>query len=425
MKRGLAAGAFVAALLVGPCVLAQAPGQEEATDPSEVLNTLLSGLLGFSDLSGPELQNEVAAAGGIPFKADVTLDFMSRADLGRYLRELFDAEYPEAKARADERLLKALGLLDSGVDLRSLRARVMEENIAGFYDERPGRRRLYAVSADRRLSPANQLILAHELRHALQDQYVDLQGVIGDDVSDFDDRRLAFVSLLEGDATLVMERFLARRLPGASEAGSLLGGSMPTPDVPGAPPVVRDQLVRPYLVGHDFVKALVDSGGWDRVQAAWRRPPESTEQVLHVEKFLARELPRTLPLPEAPPGGRLVMEGVLGELLIQTLVGGASGPAEGWGGDRYGVWDVAGRTVLVWSTVWDADGDAREFLAALLAGLGRSGSPRGSANDRSFRGADGWTRSVREAGGAIVLVAADQAGLADEAMVRQRRAFAP
>ena len=64
-------------------------------------------------------------------------------------------------------------------------------------------------------------------------------------MGDFDDRRLAFVSLLEGDATLVMERFLMKRL-----SGSMLGGasdmsqlSWPTPPVPGVPPVVRDQLV--------------------------------------------------------------------------------------------------------------------------------------------------------------------------------------
>ena len=65
-------------------------------------------------------------------------------------------------------------------------------------------------------------MLSHELRHALQDQYADVHGVLPDAVGDFDDRRLAFVSLLEGDATLVMERFLMKRL-----AGSALGESEP------------------------------------------------------------------------------------------------------------------------------------------------------------------------------------------------------
>ena len=389
-------------------------------DPSEILNGLLGGLLGFKDLTGPELQKEVAEAGGIPFKADVPLDFMSRPELARYLREVFDAEYPVAKARADERLLTAFGLLDPGVDLRSLRARVMEENIVGFYDERPGHRRLFVVSADRRMSPANQLVLAHELRHALQDQHVDLQGTMPEEISDFDDRRLAWVSLLEGDATLVMERFLVRRLPGAEEAAThLLGASLPTPDVPGAPPVVRDQLVRPYLVGLDFVSALVARGGWEGVAAAWKRPPESTEQVLHAEKFVSREAPRRVLAAAGPAGGRLIAEGVFGELLIQTLLGGAASPAEGWGGDRYAVWDVGGRTLLVWRSTWDTEADAREFHGALQERLAAEhATPRERSGFRTYGPMGGWTRGLRDLNGVTVFVAADDVRLAEETMAR-------
>jgi hypothetical protein len=393
--------------------------QSTADDPTDTLNALLGGLLGFKDMTGPGLQKEVAEVGGIPFKADVPLDFMSRPELARYLREVFDAEYPVAKARSDERLLTAFGLLEPGVDLRSLRAKVMEENIAGFYDERPGHRRLFAVSADRRMSPANQLVLAHELRHALQDQYVDLQGQLPDEVSDFDDRRLASVSLLEGDATLVMERFLMRRVPGAEDAAGLLGASMPTPEVPGAPPVVRDQLVRPYLVGLDFVSALVARGGWESVAAAWKRPPASTEQVLHVEKFLSREAPDTIEAVVGPPGGRLVADGVFGELLIQTLLGGATAPAEGWGGDRYSVWDVGGKTLLVWRSTWDTEAAARTFQAAFRERLAVDrGAPREKAGFRVYGTTGGWTRGLRDVKGVTVFVAADDRPLAEETMAR-------
>jgi hypothetical protein len=414
MRKGLVAGLMMLALGAGS-VRADDPPPD---DPSEILNALLGGLLGFKDMTGPELQKEVAEAGGIPFKADVPLDFMSRSDLARYLREVFDAEYSPAKARADERMLTAFGLLEPGVDLRALRARVMEENIAGFYDERPDHRRLFAVSADRRMSPANQLVLAHELRHALQDQYANLEAQIPDEVSDFDDRRLAWVSLLEGDATLVMERFLVRRLPGAGDAQRLLGASLPTPDVPGAPAVVRDQLVRPYLVGLDFVSALVDAGGWPRVEAAWRRPPDSTEQVLHIEKFVSREAPQVVEAAPGPPGGRLIAEGVLGELLIQTLLGGATAPADGWGGDHYTVWDVGGKTLLVWRSTWDTDGDAREFQVAFRERLRAQGGEREKSGFRVFGTARGFTRGLGDLRGVTVLVAADEVRLAEETMAR-------
>jgi hypothetical protein len=336
-------------------------------DPTDLVNTLLSGLLGFRDLTGPELQKEIGDAGGIPFKADVPVAFMTRPELSRYLKELLDTEYPESRARVDQRTLVAFDLLSRETDLRALRAKVLEDNIAGFYDERPGKKRLYAVSDDRRLSPMNQLILSHELRHALQDQYVDLHGQLPDAVGDFDDRRLAWLSLLEGDATLVMERYLMRRLPTGDGSGESPGLSLPAaPEVPGAPPVVRDQLVLPYLIGLEFAHALWKRGGADALRQAWAHPPDSTEQVLHPDKYFSREPPRPVEASYSPRGGRVLNEGVLGELLLRTLLGeGREKAAEGWGGDAFRVLDVGGKTLLVWRSVWDHPADLPAFLEAL------------------------------------------------------------
>ena len=412
-----------ASTLLALAILAFAPGPGTAqepppADPSDLVNTLLSGLLGFRDLTGPELQREVAEAGGIPFRADVPLDFMTRPELSRYVRELLDAEYPEAKARVDQRTLVAFDLLPPQTDLRALRARVLEENIAGFYDERPGHKRLYAVSADRRLSPANQLILSHELRHALQDQYVDLHGQLPDSVGDFDDRRVAWLSLLEGDATLVMQRFLLRRLPGAEADGETPGLSMPTaPEVAGAPPVVRDQLVLPYLVGLDFVRAVWQRGGADAIQKAWAHPPESTEQVLHPEKYFAHESPRPVDVPYTPRGGRLLNEGVLGELLARTLLGeGEERGAEGWGGDEFRVWDVGGRTLLVWRSVWDRPEDARTFEAAARRRFaGAHGAPEWRSGSAVYAGG-AWRWALAPRAGGVQLVASDDGAVLGDAL---------
>ena len=168
-----AAGLVLAAALLA----APAPAQEPGGDPTEIIDALLTGLMGFTDMTGPELQNEVAAAGGIAFRSDVPVEFMTRGELSRYLADLLDSEYPADRAEADQRTLLALDLLPHGSDLRAMRTRLLEENIVGFYDERPGKKRLYAVSEQRRLTPANQLILSHEMRHALQDQYADLHDM--------------------------------------------------------------------------------------------------------------------------------------------------------------------------------------------------------------------------------------------------------
>jgi hypothetical protein len=295
---------------------------------------------------------------------------------------------------------------------------VLEDNVAGFYDERPGKRKLYAVSEDRTFSPMNQVVLAHELRHALQDQYQTLDGFLGDDVSDFDDRRLAWTSLLEGDATLVMERFVKLRLgalgaPAEPEGDAAALGAPGLFDVPGAPPVVRDQLVEPYLAGLEFARALWKRGGPAAMKDAWKEPPESTEQVLHPEKYFAGERPRRVrPSLAAPSGSRLVSEGVLGELLLRTLVEPGGGPAtEGWAGDGWRLWDVRGRTALAWRSEWDTARDAAEFHAALRARLARRGPPDWRAGWEVFPASGGFRMAARHSGDWAELVSADDDAL--------------
>jgi hypothetical protein len=401
------------------------PAREKSSveDVAELVNSLLGGLLGGAEVTGERLQDEVAEAGGLPFRRKVELAFLTREELGAYLREVFDSEYPAALARVDERLLEAFDLLTPETDLRAMRAQVLEDNVAGFYDERPGKRRLYAVSEDRSFSPMNQVVLAHELRHAQQDQYQSLDGFLGDDVSDFDDRRIAWTSLLEGDATLVMERFVRLRLGSlgaAGESASAQDGaaSALAPglfDVPGAPPVVRDQLVQPYLAGLTFARALWLRGGGEAIREAWARPPQSTEQVLHPEKFFSREPPRVVaPTIAAPLGARLISEGVLGEMLLRTLVEGAGGAAtDGWGGDGWRLWDVSGKTALAWRSEWDSTADAEEFDAALRARLARQGTGVPRAGFEAFALQGGRHLAVRRTGDAVEIASADDAALLD------------
>lgn len=382
----------------------QTPDDDAAADPSDLVNALLAGLLPTGSLTPEGLQAEVAEVGGLPFRQDVPIAFMSRPELAAYLREVFDAEYPAERARADERLLAALDLLPPGADLRALRARLLQDNVVGFYDERPGRRRLYAVSPDRSLTPMNQIILAHELRHAQQDQYEDLHTKLPAEISDFDDRRVAFMALLEGDATLVMERFLLRRL-GAEAAGGeptmglldLAGAaSVSSLDLPGAPPVLRDLLLQPYVAGHAFAQALWQRGGAEEIRKAWVDPPQTTEQVLHPERFFAGEARRGVDVGLGPRRGRLLSEGVFGELLIRTLLEGDEPAAAGWGGDAWRLWDVGGRTLLRWVSVWDTPEDLVAFGAALEGRFARQHRAEADAAGGWRRFTDGrWSFAIR------------------------------
>lgn len=409
MKSRRFLASLVAVLLATGAVAQEPP----PPGPADLINGLLAGLMGFKEVSPAELQAEVADVGGIPFKAAVPLDFITPARLGAYLKEVLDDEYPESRADADARLLIALDLLPPGTSLRDLRARLLEDNVAGFYDERPGRKKLYAVSEDRSMTPSNQIVLAHELRHALQDQYIDVHRSVPDSVGDFDDRRVAFMALLEGDATLVMERFLMHRLgvPASTPAADLAGAGFATPLLPGVPAVLRDQLIVPYLAGRDFVRALHERGGWPAVRKAWTDPPRSTEQVLHPEKYLSREEPRAVPARAAPAGGRLIQEGVLGEAFTRTLLGeGSEAAAAGWGGDLYQVWDVGGRTLVVWDTKWDTAAEGREFHDSAIRRFTRSHGRGRRLHGADLFGRGSWNVGIAARDGRVTLVAGDDAG---------------
>jgi hypothetical protein len=390
--------AFFAFMLAAAVALAESPSA------GATFNTLLDKLGRLPDLTSAEVQDVVEAAGGIPFPAKVPTLFLTPAELRAYLREVVDSEYPPDKARADERTLVAFDLIAPGLDLRQARLELLEQNIAGFYDERPERRRLYVVSDKESLTPLNQLVLAHEMRHALQDQDADVHAVVPDAVGDFDDRRLAYLAVLEGDATLIMERFLRQRLEhGGPSLPELLEFELPTSAMPGAPAILRDQMVLPYVIGTPFARELERKAGWAEVRKAWHVPPESTEQVLHPEKYWAHEVPLPVEVGYAPEGATVVAEGVLGEAYMRTLLGeGSAAAAAGWGGDRFRVFGLSGNTLLVWHARWDTETDAREAEAALSARYARTHARarphgrlavlrKGPWNVSSFRrGSDTW-----------------------------------
>lgn len=405
--------ALVPAIAIALNTSAAVAQEPPSPGPADLINGLLAGLMGFKETSAAELQADVAEAGGVPFKADVPLDFITPAALRVYLREVLDTEYPQHRADADARLLIALDLLPPGTSLRALRSKLLEDNVAGFYDERPGRKKLYAVSEDRTMTPSNQIVLAHELRHALQDQYIDVHHGVAQGVGDFDDRRVAFMALLEGDATMVMERFLMQRLgvPESTAPIDLGAAGLAATTLPGVPAVLRDQLIVPYLAGRDFVRALHEKGGWPAVRKAWTDPPRSTEQILHPAKYLAREEPKRVLATPAPPGGRLLQEGVLGEALTRTLLGeGSDSAAAGWGGDLYQVWDVGGRTLVAWRTEWDTAADAREFQEAAVRRFTRSHGPARRLDGAFLFGRSNWNVAMLARHTGILFLAGDDAG---------------
>ena len=358
------------------------PSSAAATDDtSDLVNSLLAGLLGFGEMEETDLVAEVAEVGRVSFKTPVRFEYMGREGLRRYVADLIEEEYPASEAEADGRTLVAFDLLPAGTDLRALRARVLEDNVVGFYDERPEKRRLYVVSEDKRLTPMNQLVLAHELRHALQDQYMGVHDLLDAEVSDYDDRQLALLSLLEGDATFVMEKFLLKRMPGGEDGMAALGqdsgvfglGQMAAAAVPGAPPVVRDQLGAALLRGPGLRAGRLSAAGVrghegglgpaariDRASA----PPGKVRGGRNASLCG----PCVRPVREPGVAGGRAGRGPDPDLAGRRLRGGGRGV----GRRRLPVLRRGWQYVLVWQTEWDTPSEMAEFLAAArkrLAGL--------------------------------------------------------
>jgi hypothetical protein len=275
--------------------------------------------------------------------------------------EDLDRSYPASRRHADEAILRRLGLIDTGVDLRAVSASLFGEGgVAGYYDPRSKRLRIVtgAATGSRVLQ---EVTLAHELTHALEDQRFGLSP----DEGASDDRALARLALIEGSATLVMERYLLRYFSTEEALAGVLGSAFSTG--PDLPPFLQAQLLFPYTGGMAFVQDLVTRAGgrWTLVDLADRvRPPDSTEQVLHPDKYLRVEEPVPVGLNvRLGAGWRRAASGVWGEWATSRLVGEKA--AAGWGGDRYELWQGPGGDVLAMRWRWDTRRDAREFLAAV------------------------------------------------------------
>src|SRR5262249_5407294 len=120
------------------------------------------------------------------------------------------------------------------------------------------------------------------------------------------------------------------------------GGLGTTPLFDKAPRFLKETLIFPYLGGLSFIESLRKASPWSRVDEVFKNPPESTEQVLHPEKYLAHEHPRRInpaPLGTLAPRKELRHD-VLGELEWKILFASripeadAVKAAAGWGGDE-------------------------------------------------------------------------------------------
>lgn len=323
-----------------------------------------------------EMLPDLAARTGLSLRRPVRLERRSREALEGYLRSKLDEELPPDRAERLSRAYHLLGLVPEGLDLRGLLLSVYLEQVAGFYD--PDSTALFVLDDQ----PAETLrpLLLHELVHAVQDQWVDLDALTAPEVGN--DRRTAAQAAIEGHATLVMLEYMTEQLRGGevdlADVPDMADQLRPAleavrteyPALAGAPRVIQEGLLFPYLEGAGFVLRLWQARP-ERVAPFEADLPASTEQILHPQRFLSDppDAPTTVRLSVAD--GRAVLDDVLGQaetaLLLSEVAGATEGAAAGWDGDRWTLVEADdGRASrLAWASVWD-DAEARDRVEALL-----------------------------------------------------------
>jgi hypothetical protein len=344
----------------------------------------LAALLARTDV----VAKEVARLRGLRLHHKIANEVVDRAQLRARL-EKQAADHKTAAQVASEGLgLARWGMIPFTTDYTQVMLEVLTDQIAGYYD--PETKTLTISSSAGDDADWAELVLAHELDHGLQDQAFDLKKF--EDIPDSEgDAAMARHALVEGDGiALMIEVMLAREgrpAPwGHLEFTRKLMDDMAGPggdSLDDAPLAVRESLLFPYRAGLGFVAALRRRKPWTAVDAAFHRPPRSTEQILHVDKYLSDEKPIavTARAPAALVGYSIVHSTVWGELGFQLFLrsNGVADPvateaAAGWGGDRVIELARAGdkdpaHAVALARLEWDSEADAIEAEAAATRAL--------------------------------------------------------
>lgn len=304
---------------------------------------------------------------------------ISRAKMLEHIRAQIRREIPERVVVAQNELMFALGVAPVSFDFEAALLSLMQAQLAGFYEPRD--KTMYLL--EDLVGPEREATLAHELVHALQDQHWDLESQVKFE-EDQGDRVTALHALAEGDATSAMlDHMVAPRGLRAIDLSDDLialevqGGVEMSPTIGDVPGLVKRSVVAPYVDGLKLVHWARRRGGWSAVDALWNAPPTTTEQVLHPEKYLAREAAIEVPAPSPMPHGPAasLYRDVMGEQTVRLLFEewmpqkSAVQAASGWGGDRVQVFGENGNYAVAWHLVYDDEASAKRAAIGFARGI--------------------------------------------------------
>jgi phosphoserine phosphatase len=378
---------------------------------------------------------EVSKVRGLPLKKPIPNDVVDRDELRKRLLVMAAEDKTKAETAADAIALARWGMIPLATDYEAMVIDLLTEQIAGYYDPETKKLTISKSAGD---DPQwAEMVLAHELDHGLQDQAFDLKKFeeVGGTEGDAAAARRA---LVEGDGiALMIEVMMLRQGMAVPWANPMVADSIEKAmAVPGndaldrAPLAIREAMIFPYRAGFTFVAALRRRQPWSAVDGAFAKPPKSTEQIIHPERYLADDppIPIELDVPASLASFTIAQNTVWGELGFQLFLrsngvdpAAAATAAAGWGGDRTLVLVRAGdkrpdKAIGLVRSEWDSEADAIEAEEAAVKALDSSVVGAVLENTRTrtkWFGLDGTVSWVERRGAAVVLVRGAPAWAAD------------
>ncbi|MBV9577412.1 MAG: hypothetical protein JO057_02355 [Chloroflexi bacterium] len=361
-----------------------------------------------------QIESDVVNLRGLQPKDPVPIQFLDQTALDNLYADRFNQDYSPSERESDQKLLTTLGLIGPNQTVVQILLGVLQEQILGLYNQDD--KTMYLLSNQGQFGPEEKDTFAEEYDHALQDQYYDLATLVPKD-PDNDDRSLAAQALIQGDATL-MERLWAQQNLSSDELNQLGQSGGSTSKLFSAPLFLREQLLFPYGDGFNFVREIYQTSGYGGVDDVFRDPPQSTAQILHIDKYRNHVAPVAVDLPDLSQGQlgdgwREISSNVFGELdlrlILTQLTDSATGvrAADGWSGDRWELLEKDGHQAVVIKSVWDTEADATTFFQAFAQAMQNRyfGAQVESATDtRAALTATGAATEVRKNGNTVVTV---------------------
>lgn len=321
---------------------------------------------------------EASKVRGLSKKKEVPCEVKNKEEVKKFLVHSIDTDLPDGKLQNEELVYKGVGILPFSFKYKEGMVELLVSQLGGYYDPK----REHYVMAGWMPEILQTPIAVHELTHALQDQYYNLDQFISPQFTT--DQVMARQALVEGDATAVMTDYSllqvgSRGLRYEDNVESMMMQNVLSMGLMGnanVPEPLKLALLFPYTSGLRFVHTLLKIGGYKEVDKAFKNPPQSTSEILHPEKYINHskqsvEIDLHPLIPETE--GTIFYEDSLGEFTIASLFKNdmtqrenASRIGNGWLADKVALIrrKDSEQISILWKTVWESPKEAEEFFNA-------------------------------------------------------------